>query len=429
MIGKTFMSVIERETRRMAQAAASPVVNMMRNSAFTKTEAAGTDLSGSWAETNVRRSDVDAYQESSKIHTLIDNHQSKGSHVVDVDGNVLLDLCSTESLPLGHNPDCATVSVATSQKHLDSALINGSLDGSERSGADAGDVAQAIFEKIAPKGLQAVTLARGSNAVEQAIFAAMQERGSDPRFSAMGFTGSHHGNSLALTQFAHPQMSLDLGWPSVAYPESAAQEAQVLDSIKETLAAKRSADSPVAAIVIEPTNAQSGHVASDSFMNELVSLAREAEAALIVDEAGTGCGASGEGFWQYNGAADYVTFGKRTQVAGYFSKDNGSSSISLAGSRLGLLQLKTITEQIEGKKLIEQVKSVGDSMRSQAVRAAEKSGRISGVRGSGTMLWIDTKSTQDTLDLYRFLREQGALVKLNGGRGVMTKPALTLRED
>jgi len=40
---------------------------------------------------------------------------------------------------------------------------------------------------------------------------------------------------------------------------------------------------------------------------------------LIVDETNTGCGASGKGFWQYSGPADYVAFGSRTQATGYFS--------------------------------------------------------------------------------------------------------------
>jgi len=53
----------------------------------------------------------------------------------------------------------------------------------------------------------------------------MRERGSDARFTALGFEGSMHGNSLALTQFAHPGMSLQLGWPAAKYPEGAASEA------------------------------------------------------------------------------------------------------------------------------------------------------------------------------------------------------------
>ena len=82
----------------------------------------------------------------------------------------------------------------------------------------------------------------------------MRERGSDARFSALGFEGSHHGNSLALAQFAHPSMSLQLGWPSAKYPESAGQEAEILEGVRSAIAAKRDEASPVAAIVIEPTN-------------------------------------------------------------------------------------------------------------------------------------------------------------------------------
>ena len=75
----------------------------------------------------------------------------------------------------------------------------------------------------------------------------------------------------------------------------------------------------MAAIVIEPTNYQSGYVASENFMNELYRIARDSQAALIVDEQATCCGATGQGFWQYTGPADFVVFGKRMQVNGFFS--------------------------------------------------------------------------------------------------------------
>ena len=86
--------------------------------------------------------------------------------------------------------------------------MNGALDQSERAEKDAGDLVQEVLLPLAPKGLSSVTLTGGSNAVEQAIFAAMQERGADARSSVMGFNGANHGNTLALTQFAHPSMSL-----------------------------------------------------------------------------------------------------------------------------------------------------------------------------------------------------------------------------
>ena len=104
------LGIIERELVRKYYFMIRPFTLNGRRSAFSKAEAAGTDLSGSWTESDIIKRDVNAYTNASNIHTFIDLHQSRGSHVVDVDGNVLLDLCSTENLPLGHNHD-AFVSV------------------------------------------------------------------------------------------------------------------------------------------------------------------------------------------------------------------------------------------------------------------------------------------------------------------------------
>lgn len=51
------------------------------------------------------------------------------------------------------------------------------------------------------------------------------------------------------------------------------------------------------AIVVEPTQQATGHTVSDNFIDTLASIAGDFEAALVVDETGTGCGASGKGFW------------------------------------------------------------------------------------------------------------------------------------
>lgn len=83
----------------------------------------------------------------------------------------------------------------------------------------------------------------------------------------------------------------------------------------------QSADAPYVAVVIEPTQQSSGHSVSDGFIDKLASIAEDFEAALVVDETGTGVGASGRGFWQYSGSkADYVAFGKRSQVSGFFTR-------------------------------------------------------------------------------------------------------------
>lgn len=112
--------------------------------------------------------------------------------------------------------------------------------------------------------------------------------------------------------------------------------------MKQALDQKRAAGQPVAAIIIEPTNSAWGHVASNSFIEQLGRLAKGYEAALIVDETNTGCAASGKGFWQYSGPADYVVFGKRTQVSGFFSKECPSHNYHVGDSELKLHQFAVI---------------------------------------------------------------------------------------
>jgi 4-aminobutyrate aminotransferase-like enzyme len=100
---------------------------MTRGSAFAKTESSGTDLSGKWDQTILNASDVNAYQDATNI-LAFSTTQSKGNFVQDVDGNTLLDLCSTESMPLGHNSDALLKSV--SQKKWDQYVINSTVDAS-----------------------------------------------------------------------------------------------------------------------------------------------------------------------------------------------------------------------------------------------------------------------------------------------------------
>ena len=96
-------NTIKREIGRKLCMLNRPAVFFRRRGAFTGSEAAGTDLSGSWMETDIQRRDMAAYQEASNTLAFYDVGNSKGNFVTDVDGNTLLDLCSMENLPLGHN--------------------------------------------------------------------------------------------------------------------------------------------------------------------------------------------------------------------------------------------------------------------------------------------------------------------------------------
>lgn len=118
----------------------------------------------------------------------------------------------------------------------------------------------------------------------------LQRSGTSQGQSALYFSGSTHGSPLTLG-------GMICGWPNVSYPSDASQEAQILEQVRSIVGEKRGSDSPIAAIVIEPTQQSTGYVASDSFIGALKSIASDFEAALVVDETSTGCGASGKGFW------------------------------------------------------------------------------------------------------------------------------------
>jgi 4-aminobutyrate aminotransferase-like enzyme len=121
------LNILEREIVWKYYAFQRVARLMTRGSAFAKTESSGTDLSGKWDQTILNASDVNAYQDATNI-LAFSTTQSKGNFVQDVDGNTLLDLCSTESMPLGHNSDALLKSV--SQKKWDQYVINSAVDAS-----------------------------------------------------------------------------------------------------------------------------------------------------------------------------------------------------------------------------------------------------------------------------------------------------------
>ena len=201
-----------------------------------------------------------------------------------------------------------------------------------------------------------------------------------------------------------------------------------MSAVKKALFEQRVESRPVAAIIVEPTNSSNGWVASHAFISQLRTLAHEYEAALIVDETNTGCGASGQGFWQYSGPADFVVFGKRTQVSGFFSKECPEHNFHLGDSELKLRQFAVIHDVIQSQGLIEQVNKVGKTLQANVQKAVEKSQKILAVRGVGTQVWIHTWTHSEALSLQNHLRQHGVLVK-TFQHGVVAKPALNLEDS
>ena len=70
---QTLLKHLERDSLRNFQAVRAPITNWLRNAAFTKTEAAGIDMTGQWNENRLIRNDLDAFQDASLVHSFVDN--------------------------------------------------------------------------------------------------------------------------------------------------------------------------------------------------------------------------------------------------------------------------------------------------------------------------------------------------------------------
>jgi 4-aminobutyrate aminotransferase-like enzyme len=165
-------------------------------------------------------------------------------------------------------------------------------------------------------------------------------------------------------------------------------------------------------------------------LKELRSITKDNESALIVDASETGCGATGKSFWGYTGPEpDYLVFGKRTQVEGFYSTpESKRSSISLGGDQLRLLQFGVIQDTIVKDRLVDKVDLTGASLRKQVESVASKKSNVTGVRGLGTSLFIETSDGETAFKLQQHLLKEGILVKLNGSKGIALKPSLLLEQ-
>lgn len=75
-------------------------------------------------------------------------------------------------------------------------------------------------------------------------------------------------------------------------------------------------------------------------------------------------------------------------------------------------------------KLIDKVDMVGASLRKQVEYSCSKKSGITGVRGLGTSIYIDTIDGQTAQKLQQHLLKEGVLTKLNGQNGIAAKPSL-----
>jgi L-lysine 6-transaminase len=309
-------------------------------------------------------------------------------------------------------------------------------------------------------------VAGGSLGVENALKAAMdwkvrrnfakgmkEEKGHQ----VLHFREAFHGRSgytVSMTNTADPrkyQYFARFDWPRVSnpglrFPVDAAELARVQKaeqaSLDEIKAAFRERKDDIAAICIEPIQAEGGdnHFRTE-FLAALKSLAHENDALLVFDEVQTGIGITGR-MWAHQALGvdpDLVAFGKKMQVCGCMAggrideePDNvfhvkSRINSTWGGNLVDMVRCQRYLEIITEDKLVENAAAVGGHLlRGLEVLQSKRPGLLANARGRGLMCAIDFPDGETRNAVGAKAYELGMIILACGTKSLRFRPPLDI---
>lgn len=234
--------------------------------------------------------------------------------------------------------------------------------------------------------------------------------------------------------------------PGVRFPlspegeaETRAAEARALSEVEAAFA--RNPDD-VAAIIIEPIQAEGGDVHfRGEFLRALQQKAREHEAFFIVDEVQTGVGITGK-MWAHEHFGlepDAIAFGKKMQVCGCLvgpRVDEEPENVFKVSSRINSTWGGGLTDMVRGarfleiideERLLDNARVVGERLLA-GLRGLEREtgGQLSAARGLGLMIAFDLETPALRDRAQERMLANGLLLLGCGTRSIRFRPALNL---
>ena len=382
---------------------------------------------------------------------VVDLEQSTGCWMHDgVTGERYLDAFTCfASWPLGYNhpgfsDPAFTASLDRAAKH--------NLSNADVYSCEMAEFVDAFTTHATPEGFgHHFWVAGGALAVENAMKTAFDWKarrlGRDDYLadcsdlSVLHFKQAFHGRSgytMSVTNTLPDKVGLfpKFKWPRVHNPycmfdldgticnDIEAEEARACGEIEHILRNDDETHGHVAAILIEPMQAEGGdnHFRTE-FMQALRSYADEFDCLLCYDEVQTGFFGSGKPwFWQHQGVApDVVAFGKKAQVCGIYAGPrvdevehnvfNTSSRINSTwgGNLVDMVRSRRFIEIIVQDNLMAHVTALGEHMLAGMRAIARETGTFTSVRGVGSLLACTFESVDRRNKVLRGLFDRKAI--------------------
>ncbi|AKT39631.1 aminotransferase class III-fold pyridoxal phosphate-dependent enzyme [Chondromyces crocatus] len=410
---------------------------------------------------------------------VVDDAKSQGSSLVDVDGNVFLDLFSHFALGcLGYNHP-RLLAVARSDD-----FVRGSINPTSSPFCPATSWFQVLdgLSAYAPKGMTRIfCVDAGTEGIENALKAAFIVHGERRRTAAglpknplelpleeqdailrnagsdaviVSFSGAFHGRTLGSLSCTHSKTihKADIPafqWPIAPFPanrfplahhvdENASREADALAALEKIF---DEFGPRIAGVLIEPVQSEGGdRHASGAFFRGVQALCNKAGCAFILDEVQTGGGISGT-MWTHEQfeleqSPDLVVFGKKLQMGGFFANDAysigqfGRMYQTRNGDRArAMLALETL-KVIEEEGLLAHVREVGAYfLAGLEALAARYPSLLREPRGRGFMLALDLPTTAARDSFLKKALQRGVFATYTGNRSIRMRPHLILSRD
>lgn len=423
--------------------------------------------------------ELENIQNTGAVQFFADYDASQGNYIVDVDGNILLDLYTQiSSLPLGYNhPDLLA---AVNRPENIGTLVNRAAISCFPPSDWVSKLQNALLS-VAPPGLKHVqTMACGACSVEQGLktvfikymkdrrggkpfselemeSALMNQVPGCPRLSILSFKNGFHGRTMAAlacthTKYIHKLDLPSLDWPIATFPrlkypledfesENRAEERRCLEEVENLIDEWNKKGEPVAGVIVEPIQAEGGdNFASADFFQGLRDITNKHRIGFLLDEVQTGCGVTGK-FWavdhfNLSDPPDVITFSKKMLTGGFYNKesfkpDQGYRIFNTwVGDPSKIVLLEEVVNVIRRDRLLEKVKVTGDHLMSGLKEAQKKyPSLVSRARGLGTFCSFDMPdgATRDKV-IYQ-LRQRGVHTGACGDKTLRFRPALIFEKQ